>query len=381
MRDSPDAAYLRQTLTSLLHCDSDTIRSLTEKQWEDLVRIARYAGVLGRLSYLLKDIPAYANVPAQVKAHMQAMAAYADAQARQVRFESHHLAAVLKSAGVNQHLFLKGAAYVIGNENVAAGRTFSDIDLLVPKDEINKAERKLNLYGWFMDKYSDYDQRYYREWSHEIPPLKHSARGTVLDLHHNLVPPISGRAPDMVEFWSLATSTDNKRFVLSDAGMALHSIVHLFCQEEFSHGFRDLTDIFLIFTANEHNQSFWQSLLRLAEKTGFTRELFYAVRYSSSILDAPCPSWVIEETDKFAPSQFVLRYHDWLFDAVLSPHHSLCKQRLFELKHLLAMNRGHWIKMPLTILIRHTVTKIAQSVITMVTGNDPKHGRENNQRQ
>ena len=36
--------------------------------------------------------------------------------------------------------------------------------------------------------HSAYDQRYYREWMHELPPLLHVRRQTALDVHHAIAP-------------------------------------------------------------------------------------------------------------------------------------------------------------------------------------------------
>jgi len=46
----------------------------------------------------------------------------------------------------------------------------------------------LMLEGWVSGHRSAYDQRYYRKWMHEIPPMTHIRRQTVLDLHHNILP-------------------------------------------------------------------------------------------------------------------------------------------------------------------------------------------------
>ena len=40
---------------------------------------------------------------------------------------------------------------------------------------------------WVSAPISPYDDRYYRTWAHELPPLRHRERGVELDLHHNLL--------------------------------------------------------------------------------------------------------------------------------------------------------------------------------------------------
>ena len=71
---------------------------------------------------------------------------------------------------------------------IAQGRIFNDVDILVPKSLLDKAEKALLRHGWICAQWDDYDQRYYRQWMHELPPLQHVRRKTVLDVHHNILP-------------------------------------------------------------------------------------------------------------------------------------------------------------------------------------------------
>ena len=85
-------------------------------------------------------------------------------------------------------VLLKGAAYTVADLPAARGRIFSDVDLMVPKDRIAEAETTLRNHGWVAGATNAYDQRYYRTWMHQIPPLTHFRRETVIDVHHTIVP-------------------------------------------------------------------------------------------------------------------------------------------------------------------------------------------------
>lgn len=50
--------------------------------------------------------------------------------------------------------------------------------------------------GWAPLKRDRYDQRYYRRWMHELPPLEHVRRQTVIDVHHNILPRTARHVPD-----------------------------------------------------------------------------------------------------------------------------------------------------------------------------------------
>ena len=84
-------------------------------------------------------------------------------------------------------VLLKGTAYVMADLPPARGRMLGDLDLMVPRDRIDEVERTLIAAGWLSAELNDYDQRYYREWTHEIPPLRHPDRDTEVDIHHTIV--------------------------------------------------------------------------------------------------------------------------------------------------------------------------------------------------
>ena len=91
---------------------------------------------------------------------------------------------------------MKGSAYVMASLPPARGRYVGDVDLMVPRERIDEVEQRLLERGWQASELDDYDQRYYRESTHEIPPLQHPERDTPLDIHHTIVPLTSRARPD-----------------------------------------------------------------------------------------------------------------------------------------------------------------------------------------
>jgi hypothetical protein len=101
------------------------------------------------------------------------------------------------------------------------------------------------LHGWSSAKTSAYDQRYYRRWMHELPPLKHNSRQTVLDVHHAILPTTARLKPDSRKLLAAATPIAGRPdlAVLSPVDMVLHSAAHLFCNEDVGNSLRDLVDL------------------------------------------------------------------------------------------------------------------------------------------
>ena len=329
---------------------------LSLSEWSQFIFILRECELLARFYYLSQEDQVFNQYPEQAQRHLHSAKIKADRQARQAVFEAEQLNENLKKINV-QPIFLKGVAYTLLNNKASLGRTYSDMDVLVPKSELKKIERYLTLYGWFAKKTDDYDDKYYREWAHEIPPMFQTSRGTVADIHHNLLPPVSGRAPNINLFTQQLQKTTSGTTTLSNAGLVLHSIIHLFFNEEFEHSFRDIIDLDLFFEENFNNQSFWNELFGLAQSSNFHVELYYAYRYCQKLLGSQFPEKFITKVTNFKPSNIRLLIADYIFLRVLLPNHSSFNTRAMKISRSLAFIRGHLLKMPLHILIYHSLHK------------------------
>lgn len=342
--------------------------SLLQQEWTQLVRVLRYQQCLARLGWRLRENGLLATVPDYALNHIKNAELIAQKQYHQVQFEAKLLQQLLQP--VTGHLlFLKGAGYSLTDDAlVGLGRTYSDIDLLVDKQSLPQIEQELCLHGFFAEDLDEYDQKYYRQWSHEIPPLRHGSRGTLLDVHHNLLPLITGRAPDITLFFNHTRQTQLGYTVFSPAAMFLHSAVHLLLNEEIKHGFRDLTDLYLILEQYQ-STDFWQELLSLATNSGFNNELFLALRYNRKILNFIVPTAVSEQLQPYQPSPFHLRYLDFIFMHKLMPTHPSIATKADLIADSLLLLRGHYLKMPLWLLIKHLGRKLSRQLLTAVFGS------------
>ena len=181
-----------------------------------------------------------AQIPPAPLAHLEAARILAAKHRDDVARELRAIAAALAPLDAPLVL-LKGAAYAAAELPSARGRLFGDIDILVPKAALGEAERLLIAAGWNSANTDAYDQRYYRQWMHELPPLQHERRQTAIDVHHTIVPPTSRFAVDAKKLLDAVVPVGNEARlgVLAPADMVLHSAVHLFTEGEFSHGLRD----------------------------------------------------------------------------------------------------------------------------------------------
>ncbi|NDV92922.1 hypothetical protein GTH32_17275 [Alteromonas sp. 345S023] len=337
-----------QFLHDIWHKRAD-LTSLSAKEWEDLVLLLRSEMLLARFAYFYQQQSA--EFPRFVQWHLSNARKLARKQAKQVLLEATLLTPLCR-AHSDSVVFLKGAAYTLLGGELAQGRVYSDIDLLVSKAGINSIEKDLVFRGWISKPLNDYDDYYYRQWVHEIPPLIHSNRGTVLDLHHNIVPPISGKAPNVDSLLSCVTETDDGLTVLSPAGLLLHSCVHLFFNEEQEHGYRDLVDIWLLLTRYK-SPDFWQQLHEIIEHVGFKTEVILGLHYTAQFFEVDIPASLSRHQINSVRWSLL----DFIYKRTLLPNHKTVKVSAQKLAIFMAWVRGHWCKMPIHILLWHFIAK------------------------
>lgn len=336
------------------------VTGLDLASWDFLVRQARRSDLLASMLELLRAEGMESNIPEQALRHFQAAWNMADANATAIRWEAHQVDRALQGV-TDKPVLLKGAAYLFANGPSAPGRIFQDIDILLPKEQLEKAERALLFGGWASTHLDDYDQKYYRQWMHELPPLTHMRRGSVLDLHHTIMPETSYIKLDGKKLMANAETIDTgdgfSVRVLSKVDMVLHSATHLFQEGEFDHGLRDIFDLDRMMRAFDQQDGFWNELVARARQLGLAHPLFYATRYARKILDTPIP----DDVGQILQSQGISRWRrsvmDFLFLRVLTCQHRSCRISFTGVAAWVLFVRSHYIKMPLWLLIPHLVRK------------------------
>lgn len=327
---------------------------LTPAEWDQLLPRARACLCLARLAVDAQAI-GMDDLPGRVRGHFEAATIEAAHGARSIRWEVNRIDRALVGLPVPVVL-LKGAAYVAAGLALAEGRLVSDIDIMVPREALLEVERALVRAGWQPVKVQPYDQRYYRTWMHELPPLRHAKRGTFVDVHHTILPPTSRLKPDPAPLWSRAQRLNASRFlVLAPTDMVLHSAAHLFHDGDLDGSLRDLIDIRDLTDYFGSDSGFWTDLVARAAILDLGRPLFYALRYCRRLLRSELPAEVILAVARFAPPAPVLGAMDRLVPRALAPGEA--RTILDHGATTLLYLRSHWLRMPPALLVSHLVRK------------------------
>lgn len=347
---------MKLPLTSEVLSNPARVATLSLADWDVLVRQARRAGLLARLAETLAGSEWVESVPRPVRWHLEADHVLAKRQNIAVRWEVSQILEALAELDAPVVL-LKGAAYVMADLPAARGRLFSDVDILVTFGKINQAEAALMLAGWHAQAEDAYDERYYRQWMHEIPPMQHIRRGSVVDMHHAILPRTARYHPDPEKLRAAALPIAGQPglYVLQPVDMVLHAACHLFHDGELPHGLRDLSDMDLLLRHFGHDGDFWVALPKRAEELELTRPLFYAIRYTRHFFGTPVPQTVDAVLEKAAP--LLLRLMDSVFYRALGPEHDSYHDGLSRPARFAAYIRAHWLRMPPLMLARHLLHK------------------------
>ncbi len=327
----------------------------SDADWDLLIRQARHSNLLARLDWLFQQHPAV-QPPIWAERHLEAARRVSDRQQIAVRYEIGQIVRAMRPLQ-QPVILLKGAAYVATGLAPYHGRMFSDIDIMVPKPVLERAEQRMLLAGWMSAHHDAYDQKYYRTWMHELPPLRHRRRGTVVDMHHTILPETARLKPDAARLIAAAVPVEGLEqvFVLAPLDMILHSATHLFHDGELENGLRDLVDLDALLRHFATDDGFWPRLQARAEEMDLQRPLYYALRYCRELLQTPVPESALAATSPHQPRFAALM--DMLFQRALRPDHVSCNDAFTGLARWLLYVRSHHLRMPLHLLLPHLVRK------------------------
>ncbi len=334
----------------------------------DLVlRLLRRSRLLGRLAARLEAAGLDRALPDAARTILASALVTTRARARLACWELDRIAYALRDDPSLTLVAMKGCAYLLAGLPHAEGRMFADVDLLVPEARLGEGEARLVAQGWRSAPLTPYDERYYRVWTHELPPLTHAEREVEVDLHHNVQRRTSRLKPDATRRLSAARPVPTRLVpglrlfgysVLAPIDMTLHAMTHLFYGGEMDDALRELVDIdALIRHFAAHEPQFWERFAPRAAELDLARPAFYGLRYAARLLGTPIPPAISAAAQAWAPPAAVVALMDRLVPHALFTPHPDRPRRAAAYARLLLYVRSHWVRMPPLMLLRHLAYK------------------------
>ena len=325
----------------------ETALDLAPADWTGVLLHAREERLAGTLAAALAPAPLRSRLPARVAERLAAEERYVDYRAHTTSWDLRLLQQTFDQVDA-PIVLLKGAAYLLAGFPPATGRAMGDIDLLVPKAALDDIEKRLLEEGWQWAKLEDYDQRYYRDFMHELPPLTHSYFRASLDVHHNIAPPTSRVKIDgRVLLADTVPIGNTGYFRLSSQDMLVHTAIHLFQDGAVAGGMRDLYDFDALCRTFGSEASFWQRLVERAGALGAGRPVYYAMRYARLYFGTPVPADAVAAMSAHAPALPVRSVMDRLVAVAFRPPSLRPEDRgRGGFARWLLYIRSHWLRMP-----------------------------------
>jgi len=212
--------------------------ALNAAQWNGVIATARAERLLATLAYRLKGQVA----PDALGPILESARFDAEYEKRLALWEADRAMAALAPLDVPV-LLLKGAAYVAASLKAGEGRMIGDLDILVSYERIGEVEAALLAAGWEWVKPDPYDDAYYRQWMHELPPLIHRERDRMIDVHHTILPLTARPMPDAQALLADAVRLPNGLCLLSPEDRVCHAVAHMLADGDLDGGLRNLWDI------------------------------------------------------------------------------------------------------------------------------------------
>ncbi|PTS80787.1 hypothetical protein DBR17_10435 [Sphingomonas sp. HMWF008] len=311
-------------------CSPESVQALDADGWTALLAIARAEQMIGTLAWRLEGVavpPGIARILADARASAE--------QGRIIAlWEAEAARRALAPLGVPLVL-LKGTAFVAADLRAGQGRSIGDLDILVPRDTLDAAEAALLGAGWEWVKPDPYDDAYYRQWMHELPPLIHRDRDRMIDVHHTILPLTARITPDAAALLADAVEVAQGLWTLSPADMIVHAAAHLFADGDLAGGMRNLWDVHCL-----TDQFGTDGLAARAEHHGLSHEVARARRLAAALYGG-------ETTLTLADRAYLRRIT--ARDGWGRATRPVTRQAFYV--------RSHWLRMPPALLARHLWTK------------------------
>ncbi len=330
------------------------ISRISGEQWNAILLHSRKTQSLGQLASRLDSAGFLNEVPPAVLRHLNLARTTAQRRADAARWEIDVIRRAIHPG--TPVILLKGCAYLVANDPNADGRLFSDIDILVPRASLGKAEAALTAAGWMPSTVDAYDQHYYRDWSHEVPPMEHVRRHTVVDLHHAINPPISRYSIPTESLLEHLEEIAPGIHILGSADRVIHCAIHLLQEGEASKVFRDLYDLFLLIETNYPKGTKRDELYARAETLGLRRLVSAAINAAEVVFQTETTS---------SPSTWLAKI---LIAVASGSSPQTGNSYSIQISRFALLAQSHWMKMPLGILIPHLLRK---TLLAFIPNRDP----------
>jgi len=281
---------------------SSRIRNLSKEEWAALVLEAKEHGLAPLLFERLKDPELRSAVPAGVMEKFERAYYFVLKQNMRRYHEFKTVLAAFRDANIPL-IALKGAHLAEAVYRNPGVRTMTDIDILVGKNDLERAETVLRGLGFqASSSIGRIDREVECGLSRELP-LYYKRGGIFFDVHWTLEDPASPFAIDIEGLWARAQTIDvagARTKGLSPEDLILHISLHTAYHDKFRAGLMPLCDVAEIIRKRGADMD-WAALERRALEWKAGKWVYITLLMARDLLDAPVPDGFL---DNLKPKDF-----------------------------------------------------------------------------
>lgn len=264
--------------------------ALAPPVWNDLMPQLRKSRLLGRFAVRAEAAGLLGRLPDKVREHLEAALVLAASSHESLLWESIEVERALSRAGVPA-LLLKGGAFIAAGLPAGRGRPSNDLDILVPRADLERTAAALRDAGWEDSGMAEGERQHFDQWMHQIPAMYHGIRNTAVDIHHAIAPIAGLNNVDSEELFKASTALPGRNLrVLAPEDMAIMTAVHWARSSGVSGSVRDFLDIDdLVRDFSSREPDFPARLLVRAGQLGVRRTVEEALALARTFFATPVP--------------------------------------------------------------------------------------------
>ncbi|MCL4747829.1 MAG: nucleotidyltransferase family protein [Burkholderiaceae bacterium] len=343
----------------------ESAAQIAPARWTEIIGAARRTRSLGHLAHRLERAGVLESLDPKVAGHMRSAQVAIRHWRALLRWELDEIAHALAPGGLRLVL-LKGAAYEVAGLPLSSARAAGDVDLLVPSTTLRDVELRMRECGWDAQQLSVHDEHYYRDLSHEIPPLSHPERGIEVDVHHAITPSLRGTGVDTSKLFAASVPIEfngHRLFrVLQPVDQLIHCAIHTFKDSDLTLRLRETMDFDLLYRHyRELDPDLDDRLVVRARELGLPRPLWWSIHFARRWLGSPIPERTLRELPR--PSGATVHVMNWLCDRAMLPGLRLERGGLDRLAAVALLARYHRERMPVSQLVPHLLRKSKQRIM------------------
>lgn len=301
-----------QKLIQILKSKNETPETIptSGEDWRALIRLANIHQVRSLVYYRLQEKGLLNGVPQTVADHLKRDYLMIAGRNSILLQDHQELVDLLNQNGV-PNISLKGIHFIRSVYSEVSLRELADIDLLVPKNQLQKSIELIRSIGFETYRPINWDLDIKKR--HQLPVFTNHNQ-TNLEIHHSISSGEGEQNFDSNELWLSKSLYNHNGFSyhsLSPEMTILYHCYHTTNQHLLNHGFRPYCDLDQILNTCGDLID-WDVIITRSRQYGWERNLYLTLKLANALLGVEITDFLISRVDNAAYDETFFQALDYL---------------------------------------------------------------------